>query len=73
MTLLASYLRGYWPLVALALKMKYVTKKEFFSLAFCLICLTGRAHLIIYLAAVGSLAGAMVVGWLSRKYRELPA
>jgi phosphatidylglycerophosphate synthase len=47
--------------VKFALKMKYLTKKEMFSIIFCLIGFTGYIYLIIPMAAFVLLAAAVVL------------
>jgi phosphatidylglycerophosphate synthase len=48
-------------LVKFALKMKYLTKKEMFSIIFCLMGFTGYIYLIIPMAAFVLLAAAVVL------------
>jgi phosphatidylglycerophosphate synthase len=50
------------PFVFITQKLKYITKKEFFSIAFFAICLTGKAYLFIpVIAVVISFAAAILV------------
>jgi hypothetical protein len=48
-------------LVKFALKMKYLTKKEMFSIIFCLMGFTGYIYLIIPMAAFVLLAAAVIL------------
>lgn len=57
-------------LVSFIHKSKYYTKKEFFSLAFFAICLTGKIHYIIPAGAVILSAGAIMLLVLNHRYRD---
>ncbi len=56
------------PLVSITHKLKYVTKKEFFSILFFLICLTGRAYLFVPVIAVVLFIAAVILVILDVKY-----
>ena len=55
-------------LVSFALKMKYITKKELFSIFFFLFAFTGRIYYIIPLAAFILLAAAFILVVINRRY-----
>lgn len=57
-------------LVNFALKMKYITKKEMFSIVFFLIAFTGRIYYIIPMAAVVLLAASVILVVINRRYME---
>ncbi len=57
-------------LVSFIHKLKYYTKKEFFSLAFFAICLTGKIHYIIPAGAVILVAAAIMLLVLNHRYRN---
>ena len=54
----------------LVLSLKYITKKEFFSIVFFLISLTGMIYLIIPLASCILITAAFLLLYLSLKYRK---
>lgn len=55
-------------LVSFALKMKYITKKEMFSIVFFLISLTGYVYYIIPMAAFVLLAASVILVIINRRY-----
>jgi phosphatidylglycerophosphate synthase len=55
-------------LVTFALKMKYITKKEMFSIFFFLFAFTGRIHYIIPMAAFVLLAASVILVIINRRY-----
>ncbi|MCX7679638.1 MAG: CDP-alcohol phosphatidyltransferase family protein [Spirochaetes bacterium] len=57
-------------LVFIIHKLKYYTKKEFFSLAFFIICLTGKIHIIIPIAAIALDSAAIMLILINRRYRN---
>lgn len=57
-------------LVSFIHKLKYYTKKEFFSLAFFAICLTGKIHFIIPAGALCLSAAAIMLLVLNHRYRD---
>lgn len=57
-------------LVSFIHKSKYYTKKEFFSLAFFAICLTGKIHYIIPAGAVILVVAAIMLLVLNYRYRD---
>ncbi len=57
-------------LVAFVHRMKYYTKKEFFSLAFFAICLTGQIHLLIPFASCVLVTAAILLLVLNHRYRD---
>jgi len=56
------------PFIIITQKLKYLTKKEFFSLAFFAICFTGKVYLVIPLVAVIILFAAIVLVIIDLKY-----
>ncbi len=57
-------------LVSFALRMKYITKKEMFSIFFFLFAFTGRIYYIIPLAAFVLLAAAVILVIINRRYMD---
>ena len=55
-------------LVQFALKMKYLTKKEMFSIIFCLIGFTGYIYLIIPMAAFALFSSAVILTIIHFRY-----
>ncbi|HPJ42452.1 MAG TPA: CDP-alcohol phosphatidyltransferase family protein [Spirochaetota bacterium] len=55
-------------LVTFALKMKYITKKEMFSIFFFLFAFTGHIYYIIPMAAFVLLAAAIILVIINRRY-----
>ncbi len=56
-------------LLAFIRRLKYITKKEFFSLAFFAICLTGYIHYLVPMAAVVLSVAAVLLLMVNRRYR----
>jgi hypothetical protein len=56
--------------VKFALKMKYLTKKELFSIIFCLIGFTGYIYLIIPMAAFVLLAAAIILTIINFRFMK---
>jgi phosphatidylglycerophosphate synthase len=56
------------PLIFITHKLKYITKKEFFSILFFLICLTGRAYFFVPVIAVVIIFAAIVLVIIDVKY-----
>ncbi|MFH0975621.1 MAG: CDP-alcohol phosphatidyltransferase family protein [Spirochaetota bacterium] len=56
------------PFVFITQKLKYITKKEFFSIAFFAICLTGRAYFFIPVIAVVISVAAVILAVIDLKY-----
>lgn len=57
-------------LVTFALRMKYITKKEMFSIFFFLFAFTGRIYYIIPMAAFVLLAAAVILVIINRRYMD---
>ncbi|HPX91796.1 MAG TPA: hypothetical protein PKZ93_09830, partial [Spirochaetota bacterium] len=55
-------------LVSFSLKMKYITKKELFSLFFFLFAFTGKIYYIIPLAAIILVAAGIILSIINMKY-----
>jgi len=51
-------------------RLKYYTKKEFFSLAFFAICLTGRIHLLVPIISVILAVAAVLLVTVNARYRD---
>ncbi len=58
------------PVVFLVQKLKYITKKEFFSIVFFLVSLTGMIYLLIPIIAVVLDVSALLLLYLSIKYND---
>ena len=58
------------PVVFLVQKLKYITKKEFFSIVFFLVSLTGMIYLLIPIIAVVLDVSALLLLYLSIKYKD---
>ncbi len=58
------------PVVFLVQKLKYITKKEFFSIVFFLVSLTGMIYLLIPIIAVVLDISALLLLYLSIKYND---
>ena len=58
------------PLVAFIHRLKYYTKKEFFSLAFFAICLTGKIHLLVPIISIILAGAAMLLMIVNSRYRN---
>lgn len=56
------------PLIMLTQKVKYFTKKEFFSILFFAIALTGKIHLLIPGIAIMLMASSIVLNLINAKY-----
>ncbi|MBN2039964.1 MAG: CDP-alcohol phosphatidyltransferase family protein [Spirochaetes bacterium] len=56
------------PFVIIANRLKYFTKKEFFSIVFFIICLTGKAHYIIPVIATVLFIASIILVVLNAKY-----
>jgi phosphatidylglycerophosphate synthase len=61
-------LPGNDPLVFITHKLKYITKKEFFSILFFLICLTGKAYLFVPVIALVIFFAAIILVVIDVKY-----
>ncbi|MBP7584531.1 MAG: CDP-alcohol phosphatidyltransferase family protein, partial [Spirochaetes bacterium] len=58
------------PLVRFIHRLKYYTKKEFFSLAFFAICLTGKIHLLVPIISVILAVAAVLLVTVNARYRD---
>jgi phosphatidylglycerophosphate synthase len=58
------------PLVAFIHRLKYYTKKEFFSLAFFAICLTGKIHLLVPIMSVILVCAAVLLVIVNSRYKD---
>jgi phosphatidylglycerophosphate synthase len=56
------------PLIFISHKLKYITKKEFFSILFFAICLTGRAYLFVPVIAIVLLFASIILTAINFKY-----
>ncbi len=59
------------PVVAFVQRMKYITKKEFFSIAFFAISITGKIHFLVPIIATVLVLSALLLVYLDRKYDSL--
>jgi phosphatidylglycerophosphate synthase len=59
------------PLIAFVHRAKYITKKEFFSIVFCLVCLTGRIDMLIPIIGIIIDLMALLMFIVDIKYRHI--
>ncbi len=58
------------PLISITHKLKYLTKKEFFSILFFVICLTGKAYFFVPVIAIVIFFAAVILVIIDIKYLE---